>query len=187
MTRFVVLVAALLPLACRTSSLPGDSSDLAAVDGFVRSDLAIGDYRALAAHCGAPDGPIVPLPDLANAKARLPGLWGVCSQSSATLGPWTPPSFAGIEFVADDSVTPAQAGGGRWYFLARGSDGTIARGQGFDAQGTFLYNPFPAGDSEQVHLMSGGSYADFTVAFERDPVKMRMLGPNSFSALFASF
>ena len=90
----------------------------------------------------------------------------------------------GIEFTADDSVTGAPSGGGHWYFLESRADGSIQRGQGFDGQGTFLYNPAPGPDFEQIHLSASGRYDDFTVAFADAPRKMRLLGPSSFTALF---
>ena len=192
--RVFVLATIVFVAACRSVAVPlGGDGDPAGSGGAAGSGAGGGggivgdpDLGVDPNACSEPDGSVVRIGgDLAVAQELLPARWGLCSRSSDTFGPWSPAALAGVEFVADDSVTQAQAGGGRWYFLTRAADGTVARGQGFGAEGTFLYNPLPGDDWEQISMSSGGQYADFTVAFTDGPRKLRLVGPSSWTAIFA--
>jgi hypothetical protein len=116
---------------------------------------------------GQPDGAALPVGDLATAQSLLTGRWRLCSTSSKTIGPWTPASFGGIEFTSD----------GQFFVL----DASGVRG---DVQGSVLYNPSPGPDWEQIALRSRGQGDDYTVSFSDGPRRLRMTGPNSFSASF---
>jgi hypothetical protein len=117
---------------------------------------------------GQPDGAALPVGDLATAQALLTHRWKLCSANSDSLGPWKPASFGGIEFTSD----------GQFFVL----DASLARAN--DVLGLVLYNPLPGPDWEQIALRVRGQGDDYMVSFSDGPRRLRLTGPNSYSASF---
>lgn len=172
---FVIVLAS---AGCKSGSLPMDALDM---------DIGNPDHgRGVAAECDLTAAG-VPVGDLATARALLPGRWLNCSRPSDDLGPWTGIDFAGLEFVTDDSVTPAAAGGGRWFYLSPNRpDGPLERIPVPEAEGTFLYNPLPGPDFEQIALQKDAGSIDYQLFFTEGPRKLRMTNA-SFTAVFVLY
>jgi hypothetical protein len=179
---FVIFLAA---AGCRSQSVPlgGEESTGDVLD----MTTALPDHgRGLANLCVGSSTSPVAVGDLTTARGLLPGRWLSCSRPSDNLGPWPAIDFAGLEFVNDDSVTPASSGGGRWFLMAlTASGGSLERIPVADAQGIFLYNPLPGPDFEQIALEKGGQSIDYNVSFADGPRKMTMSDGASFTAVFA--
>jgi hypothetical protein len=165
------LLMTVMLVGCSTNALPGGGAvtivgdpDLGVRGGGGGGGSGNGGGMCIA---GQPDGAALSVGALATAQSLLTGRWRLCSTSSNTIGPWTPASFGGIEFTSD----------GQFFVL----DANLARG---DVQGILQYNPLPGPDWEQIALRSRGQGDDYIVSFSDGPRRLRMTGPNSFSASF---
>jgi hypothetical protein len=166
-----LLLGVIFVVGCSTNALPGGGAttvvgdpDLGPVGSGGGGGGGGGEGTCVP---GQPDGAALPVGDLATAQTLLTGRWRLCSTSSNTIGSWTPASFGGIEFTSD----------GQFFVL----DTTLARG---DVQGLVMYNPLPGPDWEQIALRVRGQGDDYMVSFSDGPRRLRLTGPNSFSASF---
>ena len=158
-----ILLSVIL-VGCSTNALPGGGATTVVSD----PDLGpVGGGGVGMCTPGQADGTALPIADLATAQTLLGGRWRLCSTNSNTIGSWTPASFGGMEFTSD----------GQFFVL----DTSLARG---DVQGLVLYNPLPGPDWEQIALRVRGQGDDYIVSFSDWPRRLRLTGPNSFSASF---
>jgi hypothetical protein len=189
------LIIVFAGVGCRSPAIPStgpgslvgmDMAPSLDMDAIDMSPSGPDHGRGLASECALPDGSPVSVGDLATARKLLPGRWWTCSRTSTTLGPWPAIDFAGIELAADDSVTGAPSGGGRWYLLSLTAGGALERIPGADAQGIFLYNPLPGPDFEQIALEKTGQSVDYNASFTDGPRKLSLQG-SSFSGKFVYY
>lgn len=107
--------------------------------------------------CGKP-GDLVATPTAESLEAQLIRVWLYC----------TGPNLygiqhEGIEFAAD----------GHWFFLHIDQAGNLARGRGFDGEGTWVLNASNAG-AHQIDLQLTNGFNYIFPAFQKDPVAMRI-------------
>jgi hypothetical protein len=154
-------------VGCSTNALPGTSAGTVVSDPDLGGEGGGGGGGGGVCVAGQSDGAALPVGELATAQSLLTARWRLCSTTSNTIGPWTPASFGGIEFTGD----------GQFFVL----DTSLGRG---DVQGLVQYNPLPGPDWEQIALRVRGQGDDYIVSFSDGPRRLRMTGPNSFSASF---
>jgi hypothetical protein len=123
--------------------------------------------------CGQP-GDFVATDTIESLPAHMSGQWLYCSGPTLYNVP-----HDGIEFTAD----------GRWYLLQLDDVGGLARGRGFDGEGTWSFNDGPTlrdGGVLQISLLLAGHEGRYITAilkFESSPVAMQvnwMLGPTDY-------
>ncbi|HXU69435.1 MAG TPA: hypothetical protein VN947_08900 [Polyangia bacterium] len=177
----LALVLLLTCVGCRSTGVGADSpADMDPTGG----DLAGAGLGCLEL------GTVVSLGgDVENAHKLLPGRWLACAYTTPyNLGAYAlPVGFAGLEFVEDDSVTQAPAGGGHWFFLVNAADGSIVRDSDVDGGGIFLYNPLPGPDFEQIALEETGKSSDVDAAFRDGPRQLHLDDGAGFEGAFAPF